>query len=144
MNSEITQDQLTLFNSIDMFISCLYSFSHAVAPYYVFCGNANTFNNPTLSRDIKKVIEDFHSYFYKDNNIKHMNTGNFEGMSNNYGDGQLPLGDIMRELKHSACIRTIVLYVFNSYMHKKEALGLFTYEPCKNKNLEMYYDMNAV
>lgn len=144
MNSEITQDQITLFNAIDMFISCLYTLSRGVGPYYNFCGVANTLSNPNLSRDINKVIEDFHSYFYKDNNIKHMSTGDFEGMSNQYGDGQLPLGDIMREINNSGCIRKIVLYVFNSYMHKKEALGLFTYEPSKNKNLEMYYDMNAV
>ena len=148
MDAEISQDQILLFNGIDMFISCLYTLSDVeMTSYYTFCVYANNISNPNRVRDVKRVIENFHSYFYINNNIKHMSTINFDGMSNQYGDSNLPIRKITESLNYwheVDCMRKIAIYVFDSYMHKKEALGLFTYEASKNKNLEMYYDMNAV
>ena len=122
-----------LFQKIDLFMHCLYDltgYSKKVGDYSSFCANAVTKTNPNFAQDIKQVIEDFHTYFYTAGHITHMNTGNFEGMSNEYGTGinRIPMGDVMKLVCPIGVIRTLGVYVFGSYQTYKKELGLFEYD----------------
>jgi hypothetical protein len=110
-----------------------------VVDYFTFCGNSNTLSNPNSTEDIKQVIEDFHTYFYKNGNISHMNTGNFEGMGDEYGSGvhRIQMRDVLKQVSSTDTIRTITLFVFNSYQRDKKELGLFEYE--NDFNLVTFY-----
>ena len=118
-----------------MFIGCLYSLSNHsknVADYYSFIGNANTMTNPNFSSAIKRVINDFHAYFYNGKHIGNMNTGDFQEMSNKYGTEEhcIPMEDVLNALSNTEkdTIRTISLFVFNSYQSDKKEFDLFTYD----------------
>ena len=138
----ISEKELSLWSKIDLFISCLYSLtghSKDVVDYYSFCGNSTTQPNPNFTKDIKQVIDDFHTYFYKNGNISHMNTGNFEGMGDEYGSGVhlIQMRDVLKQVSSTDTIRTITLFVFNSYQRDKKELGLFEYE--NDFNLVTFY-----
>ena len=139
----ISAKQHQLFRKIDLFISCLFSLtnhSKDVSDYSSFCGNANTVANPNYTADIKQVIEDFHTYFYTIGYISAMNTGNFEGMSNEYGLGvhRIQMGDVLKQVVSKVTIRKLALFVFDSYQTDKKELGLFEYE--NDYNLVTFYD----
>ena len=68
-----------------------------------------------------------------------MNTVNFEGTSNEYGSGahHIPIKDVLKQGSSKDTIRTIALFVFNSYQIDKKELGLFEYE--NDSNLVTFY-----
>ena len=122
----LSAEELQLFSKIDLFISCLYSlsnYSKGVSDYFSFSGNANTISNPNLTQDMRKVIADFHTYFYTSGFISNMISGDFEGISNHYGTGDhvIPMNDVLCSNVFAAgnkhTIRTICQFVFDSYQN---------------------------
>lgn len=147
MLNGLTCKQYELFGAIQLFLDSLYSlsnFSPSINRYRTFCANANAVSNPNMKDHVKQVIEDFHVYFYKEQNVKYMNSGSFEEIGPSYGneDYYFPIRDVLKLLtdtgKHT-CIRHIALYVFSSYQGSKDALGLFTYFKDTDENLTRYY-----